>query len=453
MTTAATHAPAAAGVPKGMPWPTPRRLRAYQIAIWLFAGLLFLMGEGTLGRARSAMKTIGKDSAPSIIAAQEIGSALADLDANAANYLIGTASHRADAMRAYETRRVQVTSRLVDAAQNITYGDAEKVPIHTMIEQLGRYFELFAEARYRHDLGDDKGALDAYRNGTDLMHTKILVAANQLDRANRGFMDDVYRDQKRASEGAEGLAVALGGALLVALVLVQWFLYKKMRRMVNPPLAVATVLAFGFVVYLVNAFGDARTDLKIAKEDAFESIHTLWKARATAYDANGDESRYLLDRPTVGKYEASFDAHVRELTTAPAVKAPKGRENFQGLFADELGNITFPGEREAALTMIARFAEYYDIDRHIRELEKAGNHAAAVELCIGSLSNESNAAFERFDDALMHVIKINRDEFDEVIERGDGALGRAEWLDPLIVIAIAALAWLGIRARLREYDV
>ena len=39
----------------------------------------------------TAMKTVGKDTAPSIIAAQEISYALADLDANAGNYLLGNA--------------------------------------------------------------------------------------------------------------------------------------------------------------------------------------------------------------------------------------------------------------------------------------------------------------------------------------------------------------------------
>jgi hypothetical protein len=440
-----------AGVPRDDAWPTPRRLRAYQIVIWVFAALLLLMGEGTLSRARHALQTIGHDAAPSIIASQEIGSALADLDANAANYLIGTASHRADAMRAYETRRVQATARLVDTAENITYGDAEKVPIHTMIEELGRYFELFAEARYRHDGGDEKGALETYRAATTLMHTRILVAANQLDRANRSYMDEIYEDQRRASQGAEGLAVVLGGALLVALGLAQLFILKKMRRILNPPLAVATLLAFGFIVYLWHAFGDARHQLKIAKEDAFESIHTLWKARALAYDANGDESRYLLDRAAAATQEASFDARVRELTTAPARKTVGTPGSFQGLFADELGNVTFAGERKAAEAMVARFAEYYEIDRRIRALEKAGNHAAAVDLCIGSLSTQSNAAFERFDDALMKTIKINRDAFDATISDGDRLLARAEWLDPLVVIAICALGWFGIRARLREY--
>jgi hypothetical protein len=452
-----TAAPASlpAGVLETVAWPTPRRLRAYQIAAWVFAGLIFLMGEGTLNRARHAMKTIGKDAAPSIVAAQEIGSALADLDANAANYLIGTASHRADAMRTYENRRVQATARLVDAAQNITYGDAERVPIHTMIEELGRYFELFAEARYRHDIGDDKGALDAYRNATALMHTKILAASNALDRANKTYMDDTYAEQRRASEGAEGLALGLGGALLTSLIAAQFFILKRMRRVVNPPLALATVLAFGFMVYLVNAFGDARDDLKVAKEDAFESVHALWRARAIAYDANGDESRYLLDHANAAQHEATFDARVRDLTNAPTMSAWRATAagSFKGLFADELNNITFAGERSAAEKMVASFAEYYDIDRRIRSLERAGNHAAAVELCIGSLSTESNAAFERFDDALMRTLKINRDALDAVLDKGDGALSRAEWIDPVVAVGIALLTWLGLRARIREYDV
>src|SRR5207249_2333937 len=104
-------------------------------------------------------------------------------------------------------------------------------------------FELAAEARYRHDMGDEKGALDAYRSATALMHTKIINAANQLDFANRRYMDDVYAEQRRASEGAEVLAVALGGALLASLVAAQLFLFKRMRRILNAPLALASVLA------------------------------------------------------------------------------------------------------------------------------------------------------------------------------------------------------------------
>ena len=36
-------------------------------------------------------------------------------------------------------------------------------------------------------------------------------------------------------------------------------------------------------------------ELKVAKEDAFDSVRALWLARAVAYDANSDGSRWLLD--------------------------------------------------------------------------------------------------------------------------------------------------------------
>ncbi len=434
-------------IPGAARWPTPRRLRAYMFGVFGLALLLFVAGEGTLGRARAAMKTIGKDSAPSIIAAQEINSALADLDANAANYLIGTPQHRFEALATFEKRRVQATSRLVDAAQNITYGDAEKQPIFTMIVELGRYLEVFAEARYRYDNGDAKGAVEMYRIASTILHAKILTAAAQLDAANRAYMDTTYADQKRASSGAEAVAVVVGGALLVVLVLLQVFLMRKMRRIVNPALALSTALAFGFTAYLVGAFGEARDDLKVAKEDAFESIHLLWRARAIAYDANGDESRYLLDRTNASTLEASFNGHVQELTASPEKETPE-----RGLFADELGNITFKGERAAALEMTRAFGKYVGIDKQIRKLEATGKHDQAVQLCIGAGANESNAAFDRFDQALSKVVQINRDEFDRVISEGDAMLRRAEVLDPAFAIAIALLAWLGLRPRLKEYD-
>ena len=448
MTTIST--PVIAGAKTGLPdgaWSTPRRMRAYQIAVWALAALLFIAGEGTLGRARAAMKTIGRDSAPSIIAAQEINSALADLDANAANYLIGNAQHRAEAMAAFESRRTQATSRLVDAAQNITYGDAEKQPILTMIQELGRYLELFAEARYRYDTGDVRGATEAYRRATAIMHGKLLVAALQLDTANRTYMDDVYADQKRASSGAEGIAVVVGGGLVVTLLLLQIFLLRRTRRILSPPIAFAMVLALGFTGYLVHGFGAARQDLKVAKEDAFESIHLLWRARAIAYDANGDESRYLLDRQSAVIHEASYVGKVTDLTSSPDKETPD-----RGLFADELHNVTFPGERAAALEMTRAFRAYYKIDQQIRKLEGTGKHDQAVQLCIGSGASESNAAFARFDEALAKVVKINRTEFDAVIEDGDDMLRRAELFDPAFAILIALLTWAGLRPRLKEYD-
>src|SRR5262245_8052825 len=238
-------------------WSTPRRLRTYALVIWALCALLLFAGEGTLSRARRAMKTIGKDAGPSILAAQEIRSALADLDANAANLLLGTANQRAEAQKVFERRRTQATGRLVDAAQNITY-EGERAPIVAMMDELGRYLEVVTEARLRYETRDARGAVETYGAASGRMHDKILAAAQALDQVNRSYMDDVYEAQRRASAGAEGVAVVLGGALVASLTALQVFLFLRMRRILNPSLAAATAFAIFFTLHLAHAFGAAR---------------------------------------------------------------------------------------------------------------------------------------------------------------------------------------------------
>jgi hypothetical protein len=435
---------------------TPVRLKVLLYATWAVAALLFLVGEGALAGAGGALKTVGKDSAPSIIAAQEIGSGLADLDANAGNFLLGNKVHQALATEAFEKRRVQVTMTLVSAAKNITFGDAETKPINNLFDGLGRYLELVAEMRYRKELADQVGAVRTYEVASDLLHQRLLPAADALDAANRHHLDLEYQQQQQRS-GAEATGAAIVGVVLVALlVLTQLFLARRVRRIFNVPLLAASLVAAGYTVYLVASIAVARADLHAAKEDAFESIHALWKARALAYDANGDETRYLLGPERAATFEREYKDKVLKLTSRPrleaaALQAKALPAGLSGLFADELRNITFPGEREAAVKMAVAFGAYDRLDEQIRDLERAGKHEKAVDLCIGAGSDQSNAAFERFDLALHQVVEINKKEFDTIVEDGLRALGVAKVLGPLASLLVAFLALLGVRARLREY--
>jgi hypothetical protein len=462
LSASAALATAPAGVPTTLAErirraPTPSRLKVFLYAAWALAGLLFLFGEGSLSGARNAMKTVGTDAAPSIIAAQEISSALADLDANAGNYLLGNSkAHQVAAAQTFEQRRVKLTATLVAAANNITYGEAEKGPINELFDGLGRYLEYYGELRFRKDGGDEAGARDRYTAATDLMHKQLLPAADKLDGVNKKHLDIEYRRQELRSEGAEAIAGVVGAALLTLLVWAQIFLVRRTRRILSLPLLGATAIAAVFTLYLVSRIAVARDDLRIAKEDAFESIHTLWKARSIAFDANGDETRYLLGGPAAASFEQAYHDKVKQLTTSPRADARMLSEkrlaaSIKGLFADELRNITFAGEHEAAVKMVVAFGEYHAVDGRIRALEKGGKHAEAVQLCIGLGANESNAVFDRFDRALHEVVEINRREFDGTIKNGVAGLQTAAILGPVASLAIALLALLGIRPRLREY--
>ncbi len=296
---------------------TPSRLRAFLYGAWALAGLLFLVGESAVLEAAHAMKTVGHDTAPSIIAAEEVSSALADLDANAANYLLGNKWHQAQATKDFERQRAVVTGKLVEAAENITYGEAERQPVKAIFDGLGRYLERVAEMRYRKDTGDANGALVSYTAASDVMHREMLPASDRLDTANYAHMDAEYKSQRVQSEAAEVAAGAVGLGLVLVLVWAQIFLFRRTRRVFNVPLLAATLLATGFGIYLVRCIDVAREDLRVAKEDCFESIRPLWQARALAYDANGDESRWLLDRRNAETLDQAYRDKLKKLASVP----------------------------------------------------------------------------------------------------------------------------------------
>jgi hypothetical protein len=437
-------------------WTTPRILRAFVAAIWFAAALLLLVSEATMARARRALFTMQKSSAPNIIAAQEIASDLADLDANAANYLLEPPGLQSpQVMETFELRRQKVTRRLVDAAQNINFGDEERLPVLAMFEQLGRYLELAGQARYLHDHGDAPGALGAYLDATATMHNSILPAAAALDHANRSYMDLVYLEQRQAS-GFSELLVGLCGVLLVlALVAAQLFLRRRMRRIFNPLLVVATVTAIGFVGFLEVRFRVVHENLREAKEDAFESIHKLWLVRAAAFDANGDESRLVLDGERAKFWADAFQNRQQQLASVDAQRAVKmaqqpGPVRFNGLFADELRNITYAGEREAALTMISEYASYVRVIDQVTQRERS-KPKSGVPILISTEPGQASWAFDRFDKALAATVDINDTEFNNVLDSAEHGLAVGETADPIVLVLVAALAWLGVRPRLREY--
>jgi hypothetical protein len=438
---------------------TPTLLKAHLYAIWALSGLLFLISEASLAGALRAVKTIGRDAAPSIIAAQEISSALAELDAHGSNYLLGSRRHQATAQKTFEESRVRVTARLIEAATNISHGETERAPISVMLDGLGRYLELAAEARYRHNAGDRAGAVASYSFATDMMHQRILPAAESLDSANRQYLDRAYRKQRAASSGSE-VAVGIAGlALLGALLAAQVFLMRRMRRILNPPLLAATGIGAALLLYLFTTMSASMGDLRRAKEDAFDSVHALLQSRSIANDARGDESRYLLDPYRRQYYEQAFRTKVQRLTSVPepteailsATAENDGKVSFSGLFADEINDISFGGERQAAVRMLRAFGQYHALDQRIRGYERGGRHDAATELCIGNGADPSDTVYSQFDRSLMEVIQINRKEFDDAITRAEDALGWAASLIPAASIAVALLAFLGLRARLREY--
>ena len=193
----------------------------------------------------------------------------------------------------------------------------------------------------------------------------------------------------------------------------------------------------------------------------------LSRARAIAYDANADESRYLLDPQRREQYARSFLAKSQQLygirgatldtyddglsTSWRAYETDHHDLRFTGEFRRELDNITFPGERAAAERTVDTYAAYQRDDRKIRALVAAGKEREAVEFCMDWKPGTSNAHFGAWMAALDKVTDINRAHITSSVRDGRSAVSDLlPWTGGLLLAAMALTA-LGLRPRLAEF--
>ncbi|MGC2661976.1 MAG: hypothetical protein WA324_28785 [Bryobacteraceae bacterium] len=455
-----------AGLPPGAPAPqVAKPLSTFERFQWnlyflLAFDALFLIAVLGAGYVhREALQTIGRNSAPSIIAAQHIKSAVAAIDANAADELLVKPMEGAAFRTNYVRARDEAGEGLIAAAENITYGDSERIPIDHLETGLGDYESAVQRAIDLHDR-NDPAAIDAYQVAARIADDKLLPAADSLDDANLNVMERAYAVAKSRDSIVRLAAMVAGFLLLAALIYVQGLISERTRRTLNLPLVVATLAAFLYMAFAYRALTTEANSLKIAKEDAFRSIHLLWQARANAYVARAHLSRYLL-----GGAEAEADSKafldaagrvaalpVGETFDQVASQATDNRrvENFTGYLAEELRNITFYGELDAAQETLRTWGQTATMYGNVLALERTGQKAQAIKLCTG-LDSTNSGAFRRFDSSLGQTLDINQHAFDDAVNRGFAALSFFELTAFIAATLIAALCVLGVWQRLREY--
>jgi hypothetical protein len=437
-------------------WNTLQKLWASIFLIWALDGLLLLTVVKGAQVHRDAAKSIGKDTAPSIIHAQHIKTALADMDANVANELLGEPGKMKADVNGYEDQRRTAGTALIEAAKNITFDEKEQKPIEDLQFAMGIYEARVQQARDLHQRGE--AAVNAYLDAARVMDEQLLPKADELDRVDRQRLDDSYDPLNSRSTGSAFVVLLVGAAILWALFAVQRFLNQRTHRILNPMLLASTLVTLAFILYTFTTFSSERKDLRVATKDAFDSIHALLRAQAVAYAASADESRYLLDTAHAREHESAFASKSDALAKLPAgmtfanvietAQQEKKVEGATGELVTELNNITFEGERELAVKTVAKFGEYLKGDGDIRRLQQSGKHAEAVQLCI---SAKNGGAFEEFDKALGKTVDINQTAFDDAVGRAFDALSYFELKASIIALTIALLAFFGLLQRIQEY--
>jgi hypothetical protein len=463
-------------------WSTPARVKiGAAVAVALaccLAAVLVVVFSGLGG----TFSSIGGRDAPEVDAATGLYFSANDMDAQVANILLvgndaSLAADRAQDVAIYASDRATADQDLQQATVTEAGDAAAEGELRSVLDRLGQYEALAADAILTDQAAGGAApgsagrapaaSLAYYQQATDLMRTGILPQVNALTNVSASELDTGYQSGRSASASGIVIVAVTGALLLAVLVLTQLYLFRRFRRLVNPPLAAATLIAIVLVALTAAGLSGESEHLRVAKQDAFGSIIALTQARAVSYDANADESRYLVDPLRAGQYQQSFLTKSQELADVGnagifqydaalaadirAYDASNSDVKFGGYLGAEFRNITFTGERAAAVRTLLAYQVYERDDRVLRALAKK-NLAAAVAFDIGTARGQSDWAFNQYDAALSSVIAINSNAFTSAVQAGEG--GAADSDIAIYVAGAALLAGLvlfGVRPRLAEY--
>ncbi|KOY53694.1 hypothetical protein ADK59_33990 [Streptomyces sp. XY332] len=443
----------------------------------LVAGLLILLAVAATGAATTWDETALRN-APRTVSATQLNLALNDMDAQTANILLssgdsGTGKGRLDesytkAGGFYRDAQETISRSLRTLAAASEGDQATEATVVRLTDDFAHYQELIGRALENDSRpGGKDAAREDYRTATDLLAQRLLPEARKLVDANNAVYERQYA-AARADLGVQRAVEAVLGVLLIAaLVLLQIRLARRFNRVFNPGLIAATLCAVVAVVCGVQLLTVTHDRMKVARRDSFDSVIALSRSKAIGYDANADESRYLLDPDRRSAYELSFldksqqlygiegaglGTYDRKLADTWATYRKNHEDKrFTGEYRRELDNITFAGERKAAEKTVEAYAVYQRDDHTFRQLVAEGKIQEATVFCIGWASATSNAHFGEWMKALDQVTAINQRHFELAVQEGRGALASQAPTAGTALLLTAGLTVLGLRRRLAEF--
>jgi hypothetical protein len=241
---------------------------------------------------RSGWDRIGHQMAPQVVSTTGVTFALNDLDAQLANVLlVGNRTDlgvtRQQSLTLFESDRRTADANLQQAAVLAGSDPAAVDRIRTVLDRLGEYEALAAQVllleQQAHPAVPGRPSpqtLAMLRQASSLMHDDLLPAVAALTNVNSSALDRTYDDRRAGLTTSRILLGVVGLGLLGVLVWLQVLLAHRMHRVINPALLLATVISAVVVIGGSVTLAHEAAQLRVAKQDAFDSLLVLTKARA-----------------------------------------------------------------------------------------------------------------------------------------------------------------------------
>ncbi|MEY9930954.1 hypothetical protein ABH926_005601 [Catenulispora sp. GP43] len=440
--------PAVSGRPAKPPGQrTDRRLVRVRAA--LAAGALLFGAVGIIG---TQVRADGAGDAKShsgvlIQQAEQLYHSLSDADATSTTIYLHVGEAPPDLLGTYNSDLQKAQAALL-AATNEAGGDtAAKDALGAIAAQLPQYVKLNATAAANNLLGYPVG-FRYLTQASSLMQGTILPAAQKLS-------DTEAKNLASAESTAKQfpwLMIAVGVALLIALLVVQVRESRRTNRTFNLGLLGATA---GLVLSLVWA-GVDMTVQNSHEDDAAkrgsDQVSALATARILSLQARTDEMLTLVGRGTADDKEADYAG----VTAADGTHTPGTEE----LLAQELKNAgglatDTPGQKLAAAAASDE-AAWHKQHQDLRAFDQQNQYEKAVDSALGQHDFTAPAAsaaesFTALQSDLDQAIKHAEASFTSEAADGAGALAGLEIGLGVLALAMAGAVVRGLGRRIAEY--
>jgi hypothetical protein len=435
VTARAAVKPSSAPVARGRLHRTPVRLRLTAAVLAVAALALGVIAATAATTRRDATRSVSQGSEPQLMRAEGVYASLSAADATAATTFLTGGIEPAGRRALYLRELDGAGSQLAAMARHAASSPETRAPVATLAEQLPVYTGLVESARANNRQGFPVGA--AYLRGASLlMRTQLLPAAEQLYVVGARRMNGDYRDGTR---NAGLIATVVGAALLfVVLVLTQIGLARFSNRVFNLPLLAATVLVAALGLWVGFGLSGEQNALASAQRKGSDAVQLLTASRVLALRAQRDDSLALIGRGSDTTSLPDFDR---------TMVALRGSRSGGGLLGDAQRVARRSGTAGSMAGVRASLAGFERAHARVAARVDQGNYIGAVR----SYRHDELRQAKQLDAALVSGTRAAQQRFAASADDATASVRGMGLGIPLLALAIAALAVLGLSYRIREY--
>ena len=387
----------------------------------IIAGLCVIAGvvcAAQLNARIAEHRAVLERSEPFAYAAQNLYAALSGADAAAASAFL-SGGNQTPAMRAqYQQALADASASLVDATAGAS-DPTSRTAVAEISTQLAAYTGLVEAARANNVQGFPIGS--AYlREASSLMQTKLLPEAKKI---YSGHLTDV-QERQRAIGSTPMVGLALLALVPAVIAVGSVIIYSRTNRQFNLGLVAAAVVALLAIGWIVVATRMAADDIGRSQAEGTARFGHLAEARILAAQARTNETLELIAHGDITQSEASFNAHLNELT-AQLSAGP---------------STAAAGVRNWAASHDKQVQKYLD-----------GDYPGAVAQAIGPDPAASAAQFADVESILHDQIEQTRAALRDGVSSAGHALSWSPTGSVLLMVLAAAGSAAGLWPRLKEF--